>query len=158
MFELLLTALSLLSTVLLLVMITFLYKFNRDMPDIEQILVDVGENIGEQLTGIFKDPMVKQSMSVMGKKSGEMRASTALKNKVAERALGQNVLLKKALDYLDITAIEGLELLNDPTIGPTIRGLMANFQQGAGGLLSGLGGGGQRQGQRNDGNRVPNMS
>ena len=154
MFELLVTALSLLSTVLLLVMIMFLYKFKRDLPDIEQVLVDVGESVGEQLAGIFKDPMVKQSMSLMGKESGRVRTSDALKNKVAEKALGQSVIVKKALDYFGLSALEGLELMQDPTFGPIIQGFIAKGGQG---LLGGLGG------QRNDGGQgrrgnVPNMS
>jgi len=147
-------------TALLTVGILVFY-LHRTMPDVQAILDDVGASIGEQVgefTESFKNPAVKNFMSQMGRKSGEVKASAALKNRVAEKALGQNVLLKKALDYLDISPIEGLELLNDPTIGPTIRGLMANFQSGAGGLLSGFGGGSQNRSQRNDGNRVPNMS
>ena len=135
MFELLTTALSLLSTVLLLVMITFLYKFKRDLPDIEQVLVDVGESVGEQLSGIFEKPMVKQSMSIMGKESGRVRSSDALKNKVAEKALGQSIVVKKALEYFDLTPLEGIELMQDPMFGPIIQGFI---QKGGQGLLKGF--------------------
>ena len=155
MFELLLTALNLLSTALLLVMITFLYKFKRDLPDIEQVLVDVGESIGEQLTGIFKDPMVKQSMSVMGKKSGDVRADKALKNRVADKALGQSVIVKKALDYFGLSALEGLELMQDPTFGPIIQGFI---QKGGQGLLKGFNSPGNVNSPPMSGHRVPNMS
>lgn len=149
------TVLQLVTIVMVACLIAFLYIFKREIPDVEQILVDVGESIGEQISGVIEKPVVKASMSHLGKMSGEVRASAALKNKVAEKALGQNVLLKKALEYLDITPIEGLELLNDPTIGPTIRGLMANFQSGIGGAL---GSGQQGQRQRNNGGQIPNMS
>ena len=141
MLNVLTACLSLVSTVLLLGMIVFLYKFKASMPDIQQVLDDVGASIGDQLSGIFEKAPVKRAMTVLGKESGTVRASAALKNKVAEKALGQNVLLKKALEYLDITPLEGLELMNDPMLGPTIRGLMANFAKGGQGLLGGLGGG-----------------
>lgn len=153
MFEAVMTSLQLVLIVLSAGLIVFLYKFKSGLPDFQQIFDDFGGSIGETFEGLVKDPMVSRSMSVLGSKSGDARASKALKNKVAEKALGQNVLLKKALDYLDITPIEGLELLNDPTIGPTIQGLMANFQSGIGGAL---GGGGQ--GQRNNSHGVPGMS
>ncbi len=156
--------LSLVSIVLLSFLIFSIAKLKHSIPDIQEVLEDVGVSIAEQLNTVFEKPTVKRVMGVLGKeggeKSGDVRASTALKNRVAEKALGQNVLLKKALEYLDITPIEGLELLNDPTIGPTIRGLMANFQDGAGGLLSGFGGNnpGSQRSQRNDGRGVPLMS
>jgi len=145
--------LSVVSTVMLGVLIIFLLKFKASLPDVEQILVDVGESISEQLTGIFKEPQVKRAMSVLGKQSGDVRASKALKNKVASKALGGNVLMKKALEYLDITPLEGMELLNDPTFGPVIQNMLAGFAKGGQGLSSGFnnpGGGGGRQ--------VPNMS
>ena len=155
MFELLITALSLSSTVMVAVLIVFLYKFNRGIPDLIQGVLN---DVGGQLDEIFKNPVVKGVMSSMGKKSGDVRANKALKNKVAEKALGGNVLLKKALEYLDITPMEGLELMGDPTVGPVIRNLMAGFQKGGSNLLSGLGGGNSPNISHGNSNRVPNMS
>ena len=157
MFEL---ALIVINTALLLGLIMILASFKRSLPDVEQILVDVGGDISEKMGEIFKEPMVKRAMSTLGKQGGEARASKALKNRVAEKALGQNVLLKKALEYLDITPMEGLELMSDSQIGPVIRNLMAGFQKGSGNFLGGLGGAGSNlgAGRRNNGNRVPNMS
>ena len=135
----LVTALIILNTMLLLTLITFMLKFKASLPDIEQVLVDVGGSISEQLKEVFANPQVSRAMSILGKKSGDVRASKALKNKVAEKALGQNVLMKKALEYLDITPLEGLELMGDPTFGPVVRNLMAGFQKGSSKFLGGLG-------------------
>lgn len=118
-----------------------IFYLRRTIPDIQEILNDVGAGISETFEETFKNPAVKNFMSGMGKKSGEVRADAALRNKVAEKALGSNVLLKKALDWLDITPIEGMQLLNDPTFGPVIRNAVAGFAKGGQGLLGGLGGG-----------------
>lgn len=129
------------------------------MPDIQEILNDVGVGISETFTETFKNPAVKNFMSQMGKKSGEVRADDALKNRVAEKALGSNVLLKKAFDYFDITPIEGMELMNDPTVGPFIQRFIANLAQGGQGFLSGLGGNPNNSGGRAPrGRGVPLMS
>lgn len=160
MFELLGTPLLLTVIFLLAYLIIKMYNFERSLPDFAQIFDNLGGDISETFKEIVTNPTVKASFTAMGKKSGEVRASAALKNKVADKAIGQNIVLKKALEYLDISPIEGLQLLNDPTIGPTIRGLMATFEGSAQGLLGGLGGGGmgRRPQRRNDGNQVPNMS
>jgi len=132
----LLTSLSLLNACLLGALIIFLLKFKASIPVlIQEVLNDVGGQFSE----IFEKPQVKRAMTVLGKQSGDVRASAALKNKVATKALGQNVLLKKALEYLDITPMEGLELMGDPTVGPVIRNLMAGFAKGGSNFLGGLG-------------------
>lgn len=139
MFELVLG--SILTAVLTVVMLAVYLR--RTMPDIQEILNDVGASLSETFEGTFKNPAVKNYMSQMGKKSGEVRASAALKNKVASKAMGSNVLLKRALDWLDITPLEGFELMNDPTFGPMIRNAMAGFAKGGQGFLGGgFGGGG----------------
>ena len=138
MLNLLSTSFVLVNTLFLLILILFLYKFKRSIPDIQQVLDDVGESIGEQLSGIFEKPMVSRAMSVMGKESGKVRGNKALMNKVATKAIGQNVLAKKALEYLDITPMEGLQLLNDPTFGPMIQGLIGQFSKGAAGGFGGF--------------------
>ena len=134
----LIACLSVVSTVLLAFVIMFLYKFKRSIPDIQQILDDVGSSIGEQLTGIFEKPIVKASMTQLGKKSGEFRADKALKTRVAEKALGQSIIVKKALEYFGLSPLEGIELMRDPTFGPIIQGFIAKGGQG---LLGDLGGG-----------------
>ncbi|MBA7530986.1 hypothetical protein ES705_23197 [subsurface metagenome] len=149
--------LSLVSIVLSASLIVFLYKFKAGLPDFQQIFDDFGGSIGETFEGLVKDPMVSRSMSVLANKGGDVRAARALKKRVADTIVSKNVLLKKGLEYLDISSEEGLELMADQTLGPVIRNVMGSLQDGASGLLSGFGGG-QRQGQRNDGNRVPNMS
>ncbi|GAI23449.1 unnamed protein product, partial [marine sediment metagenome] len=114
---------QLVSIVLTASLIMFLYIFKRGLPDFAQVFDNLGGDISATFSEILAKPVVKASMSNLGSKSGEARASKALKNKVAEKALGQNVLLKKALEYLDITPIEGLELMGDPTMGPMISNL-----------------------------------
>lgn len=153
------TVLQLVSIVLSASVIIFLYIFKRGIP----ILIQDGLNtVGETLSELFEKPVVKASMSHLGKMSGDVRAAKALKKRVAETVVSKNLLLKKGLEYLDISYEEGLELMADPTLGPVIRNVMASLQDGASGLLGGLGGGGQGQGQRrpqrNNGNRIPNMS
>lgn len=150
--------LSVVSTVLLVLMIMFLYKFKRSIPDIQQVLDDVGSSIGEQLTSIFEKPVVKASMTNLSKKSGEVRADKALRNRVAEKAIGSNVLLKKALDYFDVTPIEGLQLMNDPMIGPFIQRFIANLAQGGQGLLKGFNNPMGSSGRAPRGRGVPLMS
>ena len=117
MLQLALTFLSLILTPLLTYALLKLY-FSRTIPE---ILNDVGASIGEQFGEIFEKPAVKQAMSVMGKKSGEVRASNALRNKAADKILEGVPSIGFILDQLDLTPVEGLQLMNDPLIGPFIK-------------------------------------
>ena len=144
----LVTCLSVLNACLIGVLIIFLYKFKANVP---VLLQECLNDVGDQFSEMWEKPQVKRAMSVLGSKSGEVRASAALKNRVAEKALGQNIILKKALDYFEITPLEGLQLINDPTIGPVIRSLMSGLAKG------GLGKGFNSPGGGGRGN-VPNMS
>lgn len=154
----LITVLIVLNTILTGGLIVLLAFFKRSIPDIQEVLLDVGESIGEQLKGVFEKPIVKGAMSQLGKKSGEVRADAALRNRVAEKAIGSNVLLKKALEYFDVTPIEGLQLINDPMIGPFIQRFIANLAQGGQGLLGGLKTGGFQRNNSPRGRGVPLMS
>lgn len=129
----LVTSLIVLNTVLLLGLIVLLATFKRGLPDLLQGALN---DVGTQLSDIFEKPQVQRAMSVLGKQSGAVRADSALKERVAEKALGQNVLVKKALDYFGLSALEGIELMQDPTFGPIIRGFV---EKGGQGLLKGLG-------------------
>ncbi|MBA7530797.1 hypothetical protein ES705_23008 [subsurface metagenome] len=154
------TYLSLIIAFMLGYLIIKMYNFEHSLPDFQQIFDEFGGGISATFKEIVTNPTVKASFSNMGKQSGDVRAARALKKRVADTVVGKNLLLKKGLEYLDISSVEGLELMADPTLGPVIRNIMASLQDGASGLLSGVGGnksGGQRS-QRNDGNRVPNMS
>lgn len=130
MLQLLLTFLSLILTPLLTYALLKLY-FNRTIPE---ILNDVGASIGEQfgeLFGeIFEKPTVKQAMSLMGKKSGEVRANAALRNKAADKLLEGYPSIGFVLDQLDLTPVEGLQLLKDPLIGPFIQGALQKGLKG----------------------------
>ena len=151
------TVLQLVSIVLTASLIMFLYIFKRSLPDFAQVFDNLGGDISATFKEIVTNPTVKASFSNMGKQSGDIRAAKALKKRVADTVVSKNLLLKKGLEYLDISSVEGLELMADPTLGPIINNVMANLQSGASGVLGGLGGG-QRQGQRNNGNKYPNMS
>ena len=129
------------------------FYLRRTMPDIQAILDDVGAGISETFEGTFKNPAVKNFMSQMGKKSGDVRADKALKSRVADKALGQSVIVKKALDYFGLSALEGIELMQDPTFGPIIQGFI---QKGGQGLLKGFNSNGA-PGPISRG-QVPNMS
>ena len=161
MLEQLTACLTVFLSVTLALLCVFLYKFQRSLPDFTQIFDNLGGDISAAFSEIVSKPVVKASMSQLGAKSGDVRAAKALKKRVADTVVSKNILLKKGLEYLDISSVEGLELMADPTLGPVIRNVMGSLQDGASGLLGGLGGGqrqGQRQGQRNDGGRVPVMS
>ncbi len=154
------TCLQLVSIVLTASLIVFLYIFKRSLPDFGQIFDTLGGDISATFKEIVTNPTVKASFSNMGKQGGDVRAAKALKKRVADTVVSKNILLKKGLEYLDISSVEGLELMADPTLGPVIRNVMGSLQDGASGLLSGFGKGRQGQGhsQRNDGRGVPLMS
>ena len=97
------TIFSVVSTVLLAILIMLLLKFQRSIPDIQQVLDDVGASISEQLGDIFAKPAVSKAMSVLGQKSGEARAGKALRNKAAEGLLQQYPSIKFILEQLDLT-------------------------------------------------------
>jgi hypothetical protein len=138
----LLTTLSVINAVLALGLIIILLKFKRSVPVLLQGALN---DVGAQLSGIFKEAPVKRAMSVLGKQSGSVRASAALKNRVAKKAIGQSPLIGAALKYFGITPLQGLELMNDPTIGPMIQRFMAGASKGLGGLSSaGVGGSSSR--------------
>lgn len=152
MFDVLPTYLSLLIAFMLGYMIIVLYKLKENIPDLLQGALN---DVGNQLSDIFEKPQVKRAMSVLGKESGQVRASSALKNRVADKALGQSIVVKKALDYFGLSALEGIELMQDPTFGPIIQGFI---MKGGQGLLGGLGGRPNNSNPPNRGRGVPLMS
>ena len=96
------------------------------------ILTDVGMSVGEQLSEVFEKPTVKQAMSLMGKKSGEVRADSALRNKAADKLLEGYPSIGFILDQLDLSPVEGLQLMKDPLIGPFIQGALQKGLKGLG--------------------------
>ena len=142
----LITSLCLLNTILLLVMGVFLLKFKRSIPDIQQVLNDVGGSITEQLANIFKEgvqsPVVSKAMGILGKASGEVRADKATKKKVIEAVMEQQPGLSVILERIGISPEEGFSLLRDPTFGPIIQGFLAKGLGGIGKLAQGFDGGG----------------
>ncbi|GAI25173.1 unnamed protein product, partial [marine sediment metagenome] len=121
MFDVLGTYLSVLIAFMLGYLIIKMYNFERSLPDFAQIFDNLGGDISATFKEIVTNPTVKASFSNMGKQSGDVRAAKALKKRVADTVVSKNVLLKKGLEYLDISSVEGLELMADPTLGPVIR-------------------------------------
>lgn len=122
---------------LVLALIVGLMKFKRDIPLLlEDIAVSAGEQINEGIKETFANPNVKKAFTVLGKQSGVSRASEALRNKVAEKAMEGIPSLNLVLEQFDITPLEGMQLLRDPIVGPFIQGII---KKGLGGILAGGG-------------------
>lgn len=145
--------LSALTTVLLTIQIVFMLKFKRSLPDIQQVLDDVGGDIGQQLSEVFSQKQVSSKMSDLGKKSGEARAAKATRNKVINYAMDQQPAIKMILNQVGLSPEEGFALLRDPTFGPIIQGFlnkgMSGLAKTAEGALGGVGrnnGGGSSSG------------
>ena len=140
------TSLVVVNTILLAVMIVFLLKFKRSIPDIQQVLNDVGGSMSEQLANIFKDgvqsPVVSKAMGILGKASGEVRADKATKKKVIDAVMEQQPGLSVILERIGISPEEGFSLLRDPTFGPIIQGFLSKGLSGIGKLTQGFDGGG----------------
>lgn len=130
----LITILSVFNACALLVMIVFLYIFKRSIPI---LLQDALNDVGAQLNEMFKNPQVSRAMSVLGKKSGEARAATALRNKAAKAMIGQTPALGMIAKQLGFTELEAVSLMNDPMFGPLIQKGIGMAQK----ALSGAAGG-----------------
>lgn len=125
MLEEIITALVVANTLFLVSLIVVLLKFKHSIPDIQQVLNDVGQSVAQQFSEVFEKPMVKKSMTILGKESGEVRADKALREKVANNFLESYPSAKFILDQLDITPLEGLQLMRDPLIGPLIQNVVS---------------------------------
>jgi len=126
----LVTSLTVLNTLLLAVLIMFLLKFKREVPDLipdfEEIGTEFAGKIGETIKGVLEGPAVSKAMGILGKHSGEARADKALQKKVAGKLMDQMPGIGMILEQFDLTPVEGLKLMNDPLVGPLIqRGLAA---------------------------------
>lgn len=119
--EILSLALIVLNLIITLAFTVLVLRFFKRMPDLIQ---NVLNDVGAQLNEIFANPTIKKAYSIMGKQSGQVRADAALQNKVANKFVENSPVIKKALEVLDITPIEGLQLLNDPFLGPMIQSFM----------------------------------
>ena len=123
-------ALIVFQTVILVFLIVRLTLLQRSIPDVQEVLDDVGTSIAEQLSGLFEKPMVKRAMSTLGKQSGAVRADNALRDRAANKILESYPSINLVLDQLNMTPTEGLQLLNDPLIGPFIKGAISKGLSG----------------------------
>lgn len=131
----LITLLNMVGTAML-TSIILLWGLRRTLPTvISDVGLSVAEQINEKLKETFESPNVQRAMSILGKKSGEVRADNALRNKAADKLLEGYPSIGFVLDQLDLTPVEGLQLLKDPLIGPFIQGIiqkgMVNLTKGA---------------------------
>lgn len=101
---------------------------------LNSVAMGVSEHINEGLKETFASPNVKKAFTILGKQSGAVRADGALRNRVADQLIGKYPSINMILDQLDLTPIEGLQLINDPLIGPFIKGFM---EKGLKGVLGG---------------------
>jgi hypothetical protein len=99
---------------------------------IQTVLNDMGESFREGLTNMLESPAVSRANTIIGRLGHESRADDALKDKVADKLLQSNPLIGKALEYFDLTPMEGLSLINDPTLGPLIQSFIQKAQEGLG--------------------------
>lgn len=127
-----LLAASLIPTMAIVGLLIYLKK------SIPKLIQNVLDDVGGQITATLKDPQVKHAMSIMGKKSGEVRADSALRERVADSVISQSPVIERVLEELDITPIEGLKLMNDPLFAPIINQVMGKLKSGQG---EGSGGG-----------------
>lgn len=112
---------------MILTMSMGIWMIKRAIPDMIQSVLN---DVGVQLKTAFADPMVKKGMSIIGKQSGEARASRALQNKVADKVIGQSPVIERVLEEFDLTPLEGLQILNDPILGPLIKPHVQKFLSG----------------------------
>lgn len=124
------TLLIVVLTALLTVVMLALY-IKRTLPG---ILLDVakgaGESITERLQETFESPNMQRAMSILGQKSGDVRATKALRNKAANAIMDQMPGINMIMSKIGISPLEGVQLMNDPLFGPMIKGMIDSFMQG----------------------------
>jgi len=108
---------------------SMIFLWKRTPILIQQVLNDVGADISKTIQNQFLDPQVKKMYSEMGKKSGEVRADTALRSKVATQIVDEIPSVKFLLDQFDIEPVEALKLMNDPLFAPIIQGFLGKYQK-----------------------------
>jgi len=127
----LLTIVSVVTTAFLTLLLLALYV-KRTLPGIlEDVALGAGESITESLKTTFETPNVKKAMSILGKQSGDARADKALQKKAADAFMDQSPVLKKILNELGFSSLEAVQLFNDPTFGPMIKGFIGNITKNA---------------------------
>lgn len=122
-----LIAASLIPTMAIILLILYI---RRSIPNLMQ---NVLNDVGSQITDIIAEPNVKRAMSILGSKSGEVRADNALRTKAADAIVGQSPVIERILSEIDITPLEGLKLMNDPIFGPYIQTAIQKFTEGISG-------------------------
>lgn len=116
------------------VMIRDLKRYHTKVDStVQQAITDVASQISENFQAVFETPSVSRAMSVLGKKSGQVRAEQAVLNKFSENLPEIMPSMGFLADKLDMEPLEMVQLMNDPIVGPTIQKFLGKFvppQQG----------------------------
>ena len=151
--ELLIQALPVLTFGIVVALCLLFIAFWKRLPIfIKTVLTEVGQGLSEDLGNLFEKPNVKNAFTVLANKSHVARADNALREKVSDKIVSVSPVLKKALEFLDITREEGLVLMQDPIFGPVIQGFMQQGTEGLAGLIKSFQGI-TTPGQNNPGNK-----
>lgn len=116
------------------VMVRDLKRYDKKVDEtIQQAINDVSSQISENFQAVFETPSVQRAMSVLGKKSGQVRAEKAVLNKFSDNLPEIMPSLGILAEKLDMEPLEMMQLVNDPLVGPTIQKFLGKFispQQG----------------------------
>ena len=97
--------------------------------NVQQAITDVAGQISESFQEVFETPSVSRAMSVLGKKSGQVRADKAVLNKFSDNLPEIMPSLGILAEKLDMEPLEMVQLTNDPLVGPIIQRFIGSFKQ-----------------------------
>jgi microsomal dipeptidase-like Zn-dependent dipeptidase len=103
-----------LQSVILVVLGFFAYRF---------LARQINDTISAIVENFFSEPLVKQSMSVLGKKSGEVRAEKATVDKMAKQVLNSPNLAGYKMLGKQLLGIDVDEMIDEEGAMNTIAGL-----------------------------------
>lgn len=95
--------------------------------NLQEAIVDVSGQISERFQEVFETPSVSRAMSVLGQKSGQVRAEKAVLNKFSDNLPEIMPSLGILADKLDMEPLEMVQLTNDPLVGPIIQRFLGSF-------------------------------
>lgn len=102
----------------------YIYFLKRGLPSLVQ---DVLNDVGPQFSKILTEGPMKRAMSIIGSKSGAVRAEQAIIEKFNENLPKAIPSLGLIAGQLGMEPTEIMSLMNDPMIGPTLQGLLNQF-------------------------------
>jgi len=85
------------------------------------VVPNIGRAFQQGISETFAEPNVKRAMSILQSQGVESRVDNTTREKVADKVMESYPIAQKALEYFNITPIEGLKLMNDPMFAPIIQ-------------------------------------